>query len=189
MKKSVLLTIIMVLNLATISAQEFNIGAKAGLNLATLGGDFNNGKTRTSFHLGGMVEIPVLDAFSVQPELLYSSQGAKSTEFDEDVVKFDYLNIPIMAKYYVTEEISIEAGPQVGILLSAKTDIDGETDDIKDITKSTDFGFNLGLGYKMESGINFAARYYFGFNINDIPNDTDKITNGVFQISVGYFFN
>ncbi|RZJ55928.1 MAG: PorT family protein, partial [Flavobacterium sp.] len=35
-----------------------------------------------------------------------------------------YLNVPIMAKYYVIEKLSLEAGPQIGFLLSAKNQVD-----------------------------------------------------------------
>ncbi len=189
MKKLFVSIVITITGLMIINAQDIKVGAKAGLNLATLGGDFNNGKTRTSFHLGGMAEIPISDAFSVQPELLYSAQGAKSDVDDDEVVKLDYLSIPILGKFHATDELSIEAGPQVGLLLSAKADVDGQTDDLKDITKSTDLGLVLGLGYKLGNGVNIGARYYFGFDINDIPNDSDTIRNGVFQISVGYFIN
>ena len=54
---------------------------------------------------------------------------------------------------------------------------------------SIDFGLNFGLGYKLDSGLNFGARYNMGLsNINDTDDDDDTIKNGVFQISLGYFF-
>ena len=86
--------------------------------------------SKTSFHIGGVVEIPISDSFSVQPELLYSSQGAKAeSSFGGDVdFKLSYLNLPIMAKYYVAENFSLEAGPQVGLLLSAKVESDITTE-------------------------------------------------------------
>ncbi len=184
---------------------EFQLGAKAGLNFASLNGDLEDAKGRTSFHLGGMVEVPLTDKLSVQPELLFSSQGAK---FDSDALSLNYVNVPIMAKYYVTEEISIEAGPYVGFLLSANFKYETEDDDlnpntsgersntkasekqdVKDDIKSLDFGLNIGLGYKMPSGLNFAARYTLGLaNASDFENSTQEFKNGVFQLSVGYFF-
>jgi hypothetical protein len=95
-----------------------------------------------------------------------------------------------MAKYYVAEGFSIEAGPQVGFLMSAKAKAEGEEEDLKDFVKGIDFGFNLGLGYKMESGLNFAARYNLGLsNINDGEGSDDfKNQNSVMQVSVGYMF-
>ena len=60
-----------------------------------------------------MAEIPIANRFSFQPELLYSGQGSS--------VNLNYLNIPLMAKYNLTKEFSLEAGPQIGFLLSANT--------------------------------------------------------------------
>ena len=194
MKKLLLTAVFAVITIVSINAQEF--GAKAGVNFASLNGD-EDFDGRTSFFVGGVVEFEISESFSIQPELLYSSQGAKSSfseeGFDfETIIKLDYLNIPIMAKYYVTEAFSIEAGPQVGFLLSAKSEweADGESDseDIKDELSSIDFGLNFGLGYKLDSGLNFGARYNLGLsNVPDSGDDID-LKNGVFQIAVGYFF-
>ncbi len=194
MKNFLLTAVFAVITIVSINAQSF--GAKAGVNFASLNGD-EDFDGRTSFFVGAVVEFEISESFSLQPELLYSSQGAKSS-FSEDgfdfeaKYKLDYLNIPIMAKYYVTEGFSIEAGPQVGFLLSAKADYeeDGESDseDIKDDLSSVDFGLNFGLGYKLDSGLNFGARYNLGLsNVADSEGDID-IKNGVFQLSIGYFF-
>ena len=187
MKKLLLTAVFAVITIVSINAQEF--GAKAGVNFASLNGD-EDFDGRTSFFVGGAVEFEISESFSLQPELLYSSQGAKSSFSDEGdlTIKLDYLNIPIMAKYYVTEGLSIEAGPQVGFLLSAKAEFDSDSEDIKDELNSVDFGLNFGLGYKLDSGLNFGARYNLGLsNIPDSDGGGD-LKNGVFQISVGYFF-
>lgn len=175
--------------LSQIQAQDVQFGLKAGVNFATLNGDdvSEDFGAITSIHLGVVSEILISETFSFQPELLFSAQGIKDDEFDEKI-KLNYLNIPLMGKYYISEGFSLEAGPQIGLLLSAKSDIDGEEIDIKDSVKSIDFGLNLGLGYKMKSGLNLGARYNIGMsNIND-EDGLDSIKNGVFQISVGYMF-
>ena len=165
----------------TTNAQEVTFGAKGGLNLSTIVGDANNVSSIIGAHIGGMAEISLSEKFAVQPEVLFSMQGAKD---DFGTLNMNYINVPVMAKYFVTEEISLEAGPQVGVLMSSK--YDGE--DVKDFYSSTDFGFNFGAGYKMESGLNFSLRYNLGLsNINDDSNYTN--INAVMQASVGYFFN
>ena len=94
-----------------------------------------------------------------------------------------------MAKYYATEALSIEVGPQVGFLINSEEEFEGETFDTKDITSNVDFGLNFGLGYKLASGLNFSARYNLGLsNVDDSDFDVE-IKNSVFQFSVGYFFN
>ena len=81
--------------------------------------------------------------------------------------------------------MSLEAGPQIGFLLSAQK----ESTDVKNSFNTVDFGVNFGLGYKLDNGLNFGARYNLGLSdINNIDGFTDKNKNGVFQLSVGYFF-
>ncbi len=190
MKKLFLVAAIAVFGFTSVNAQEVTFGAKAGLNLASASGDETDDiKARTAFHVGVVAEIAISDVFSVQPDLLYSSQGAKADEGDGEI-KLDYINLPIMAKYYVAEGFSVEAGPQVGFLMSAKFDDGDNEEDIKDEMSGIDFGFNIGVGYKMESGLNFAARYNVGLsNVWDYEGSDDfSQKNSVIQVSVGYFF-
>ena len=176
-----------VFSFCCIYAQDVTFGAKGGINFSSLNGDDDDLDGKTSFHIGGVAEIPVSDVFSVQPELIFSSQGAKDGDIKFNV---SYLNIPIMAKYYVGEGISIEGGPQVGLLMDAKVKDDDTSVDVKDETKGVEFGIGIGAGYKVASGLNFALRYNVGLsNIVDEDDAGDfELKNGVFQVSVGFFF-
>ena len=196
MKKLLLLVAVATFGFSNLNAQDIKFGVKAGANLASLNGDLEDLKSKFSFHIGGVVEIPITDKFSFQPELLYSSQGA---EYDDGLdfggislnakINLDYLNIPLMAKYYVIENLGLEFGPLVGFLISAEEDYDGETEDLKYNLKSIYFGLAAGASYNLDFGLNFGLRYNLGLaNINDFEGDDDKISNGVLQISVGYMF-
>ena len=189
MKKCIVSAVLAALSLMLGHAQDVSFGARAGLNLSTLQPELTD--SRTSFHLGGVAEISLMDSFSIQPELLYSAHGAKDQNDidDNETFKVDYLTLPVLAKYYIIDGLSLEAGPQLGFLLSSKQEDNGETDDLKDVTKSTDFGLALGVGYKMENGLHFGLRYYLGSDVNDIDTDSEEFKNRVFQVSVGYFFN
>ena len=203
--KKIILTVAAVFAFGFANAQEFKFGAKTGLNVSTLTGDVEDVKSKIGFHIGGFAEIKFGEKFAIQPELLFSTQGAKSeyTEgfegFDvnvEENLKLNYINLPIMAKYFVTEKLNIQAGPQVGFLMSAKNDykasFGGESEseevDIKDETNSIDFGVNFGLGYDFTENIFVEARYNLG--LTDLPKeDSDfKAKNAVFQLSLGYKF-
>lgn len=225
MKKLLTCITISVFGFALLNAQDTDktiiFGAKAGVNFADITGDESDSfDGRTSFHFGAVVEIPISEKFSFQPELLYSDQGsAYEDRYSETVdgftitetakgdIKLGYLNVPLMAKYYVAEGFSIEAGPQIGLLISAKneynytytemhsegtfTDSESGEDDIKDSVKSIDFGVNFGVGYKLDSGLNFGARYNLG--LSDANDDSDYLgdssyKNSVIQVFVGYFF-
>lgn len=191
-------------------AQEIKYGAKVGLNVATLNGDVEDAKSLIGAHLGGFVEIKINEKFAFQPELLYSMQGAKSEysysepgySYSEDTkLKLGYLNVPLMAKYFATDKLFIEAGPQIGFLMSAKNEFKfsetfmGDTEsasgdvDVKDNLKSVDFGLNFGLGYEFTENVFASARYNVGLSdINDAEGSNVEIQNGVFQFSVGYKF-
>ena len=184
MKKLLFIAAIAVFGLTNTNAQDVKFGLKAGVNFATIAGDDSGGiDSRTAFHAGGMVEIMISDKFAFQPELLYSAQGFQVEGID---AKIDYLNVPLMAKFFVAEGFSLEVGPQVGFLVSAKVG----PEDVKDFVKGIDFGVNAGLGYQLDNGLNFSARYNLGLsNINDGEGSDDiKNQNGVFQISVGFLF-
>ncbi len=197
---------------------NITFGAKAGLNLANVSGDVKYNDMKAGFHIGAVAEMMINDKFAVQGELLYSTQGFKTestdsgigwSEKEESNTKLNYLAIPIMAKYYVTDKISLLAGPQISFLTGAEientytiVDVDpndpfdysiqsrSENLDIKEFTNSIDFGLNFGAEYKMENGLNFSLRYNLGLsNIIDVSGLPDEINNRVLQFSVGYFFN
>jgi hypothetical protein len=183
MKNFLLLAVVTVLGFANVNAQEIKFGAKGGLNFASISGDNTNGiDVVTSFNFGVVSEISISDKFSFQPELMYSGQGYS---FKENTIALSYLNIPLIGKYYLTKGLSVEAGPQIGFLLSAKN----EKTDVKDSFNTFDFGVNFGLGYKLDNGLNFGVRYNLGLtDINNLDDSSSKYKNGVFQLSVGYFF-
>ncbi len=169
----------------TSTSLDVTFGVKAGLNLATL--TVENTDVKAGYHVGAMAEIKLNDKFSIQPELLFSAQGTKYNEGNEDKNILSYINLPIMGKYYVTEGLSLEVGPQIGFLVNAETEFDGEYFDIEN-TNTIDFGVDFGLGYKLDSGLNFSARYNYG--LTNFNSDSDFVAkNSVFQFSVGYFFN
>jgi len=202
MKKVLMVATVAILAFTNVNAQEVKFGVKVGVNVASISGDdAENEEGRTSFHIGGVTEIMISENFSIQPELMYSSQGysfASSETFGgdtydyEETGKLDYINLPIMAKYYVAEGFSLEAGPQIGFLMSAKLESydseDGSySDDIKELLKDIDFGLGVGLGFKMDNGLNFAARYNIG--LSSISEDDEySIQNNVLQVSVGFMF-
>ncbi|QGK77039.1 porin family protein [Flavobacterium sp. SLB02] len=201
--KKVLLSAVAVMAFMSVSAQETRFGVKAGANLSTFTGDVDDAKSLVGFHVGGFAEIKLTDKFAIQPEILFSTQGSKQEGSDlfgsyENKVNVSYLNIPVMAKYYVAEKFSLEAGPQIGFLLSAKSKyeetVDGEKYsediDVKDGFESIDFGVNFGAGYDFTENLSVGLRYNLGLsNINkNEEGDNAKVKNSVFSLSVGYKF-
>jgi hypothetical protein len=175
----------------TASAQ-IQFGVKAGANFATLSGNGSEGATtKVDFHGGGFAHIPLVNSFFLQPELVYSRQGAKATS---DGVVFNinqnYLNIPVLAKYQHSSGLYGETGPQLGFLLAANVSAQGSSQDVKSSYKSTDFSWAFGVGYKiplMNAGID--ARYNLGLsNIAATEVSGYSVKNSVFQLGVFYMF-
>jgi hypothetical protein len=115
--KKLILTIVSILGFTLAIAQEFKYGLKAGLNLSNFLGDAEENFIKIGFQVGGFAEIKISNKFAVQAELLYSEQGAKdkfsenffSYSFKrEDVIKLNYLNLPVIAKFYATEKFYVE---------------------------------------------------------------------------------
>lgn len=203
MKRAYLL-FILIICMSEMKAQDFDFGLRGGVNFASIGGDDISGiDSRTSFQFGAIAEFPLSEKFSLQPELFYSGQGGESEESlfvegvnvnTETTIKLDYLSFPVFAKYYIVDNLSFEAGPQLSFLLDAEADqkaTDGintisDTTDISDDTKDIDFGLNFGFGYKLDNGLSISARYYQGLTSLD-EGDTD-VFNEVIQLSVAYFF-
>lgn len=179
MKKIVLLVIV-ALTATQINAQDLDLGIKAGANFST----FNDAKhldNKTGLQAGIFLGVKFNDKFAIQPELLYSQQGASSKFGDFDL---DYINVPIMLKYYLIGGLNVQAGPQFGFVINDKLP---NPDNIESKLKANDFDFSaaVGLGLDLPFGLRADARYNFG--ITDISDDFDG-KNGVFSVALGYSF-
>ena len=167
------------------NAQTF--GLKAGMNVASLS-NMSGSTSKISFYAGALMNAPLAQNFSIQPELLYNAKGAKESG-GSGTLNLDYLSVPVMFQYNALPNLYLEAGPEFSFLLSANMKGGGETVSIKDSTNSFDFGIGLGAGYFFTPQIGLTARYVAG--MTDIAKDNaggDKIKNNVFQVVLAYKF-
>ncbi|MDI6050685.1 MAG: porin family protein [Bacteroidota bacterium] len=195
--KKIILMVVMVFTFGFVNAQEkadMAFGVKGGLNISTITNadvDGVNTKSLVGFHVGFFGEFMISNKFAIQPEVLYSAQGTE-LEFEgiSGDLKLDYITIPVMAKYYVADAFSLELGPQIGFLVSAKAKSGGESEDVKDELKSTDVSLNFGAGYDITPNFMIGVRYSLGLTRlqDEIFPGEDESKNSVFQISVGYKF-
>lgn len=169
---------------------QVQFGVKAGANFSTLtGSGVSDAKISVGFQGGGLVSVPLFSTFTLQPEVLYSMQGAKGSESGTDfTLHQDYINVPVLFKYNHASGFFAATGPQIGFLVSAKVKGGGETEDVKDAYKSTDFSWAFALGYKIPSiNAGIDARYNLGItNIADAAGANVK--NSVFQVGLFYLF-
>ena len=191
--KKLLFIFMAVALVGTAKAQsEFSIGPKVGFNITNIS-HADGSKNKPSIFFGGFAQYKFNDKWAIQPELLYSRQGYRVKEDgDKAKLRMNYLNLPILAKYYIADGFSVEAGPQLGFLLNGKvkSDIDGVETKVKfKEGNGVDLSLAVGLGYEFNNGLLLSARYNFGLT-NAIDKDFVDTANKnhVFQVSVGWKF-
>ncbi len=171
---------------------QASLGIKGGVNFASL--DVTNAQAtwdgRTGYHIGAFALFKVT-AFAIQPELIFSQQGStvkfNGQDFDAN---FSYVNVPVIAKFYLPLGLNLQLGPQFGFLTSAESDFNpvnaqGGTD-LKEYYKNSDVSLGMGIGWDLPFKLTIDARYNLGLTeINDNASLT-ATKNQVFQLSLGY---
>jgi hypothetical protein len=189
----------------SVNAQVIKAGLKGGLNTSNIISNIDNTQLKLGFQAGGMISLDFIPKVSIQTEILYSLQG---TGFDTDSDDFSYrwdlhyLQVPVLAKIYLTDNLNIQVGPSFNFLLGASSagnldsgfdfldDLIGDftTGDIDDSFSNADIAAVLGIGYDINN-VTVALRYNLSLtNINDIENDDEKWRNQVINLSLGYYF-
>lgn len=172
-------------------AQKAHFGIKGGMNASSLNSTPANSdmQTKIGFNAGVLAHIHSHNSqWAVQPELYYSSEGAKSKANSDASINLGYLNLPILVQYMFDNGFRVEAGPQIGFLLNAKNKTGSSSTDVKDGYKSTAFSIPVGVGYLTRSGLGFDARYNFGIS-NIVDNSGPSVKSNVFQFGIFYQFS
>lgn len=182
--KKLLFSVLLTTCSAVSFSQSLNIGPKAGINVSNYSGGNINSDAKVGYHLGGLLNFGFGEIFSVQPEVLFSTQGAKVENLgSKKHFKVNYLNVPVMLKFRIANGFFIEAGPQVGFRISES--IPDQT--INDFAKGLDLSAGAGLGFQSDAGFGVQLRYVAGlskvgdFSAGDIDPD---FKNSVIQASV-----
>ncbi|MFN3756380.1 MAG: porin family protein [Flavobacterium sp.] len=180
MKKIILTTFSLVA--FTFSHAQSNVNTTSGLGFGVKGGvNFSNLYTEevddnnvlTSFHVGVFVTIPIVDFFGIQTEVLYSRKGAElayNNAFLTGTAQFrlNYIEVPVLLKFNITENFNIHAGPYVAYLIdadvvnkSSNANFDFEENLNNDDFNKFDYGLSAGLGFDFNS-FGIGARYNYG---------------------------
>ncbi len=188
MKKYLSVALAALLMTGAATAQKVNLGIKGGLNSFSLETDPDQDyKNRTNFNVGLLGHIHLGPQFGLQPEIVYSGQGGKINSGNLQT-KLGYINVPVNLQYMFDNGFRLQAGPQVGFLLSAKNEVGSDEVDVKDLYKTVDFGITAGLSYVHPStGFGVDARYNLG--LTDVTeNSLNEAKNRGFQVGVFYLF-
>lgn len=149
-------------------------GIKGGVNFSNLyTEDVEDNNMLTSFNAGVYASLPITSFLSIQPEVLYSRKGAElvyDNAFAEGTTKFqlNYIEVPVLLKINLTENLNIHAGPYFAYLIDAqvKNNSDGGVFDFEESYDNDDFnkfdmGLSGGIGFDFDS-FGIGARYNYG---------------------------
>ena len=195
---------------------QLTLKPTVGMNIASMTKTEGDSKVRVGIAAGVEAEYGITESFSLSAGLLYSMQGVKGNgSFDLDffdeyfnyvgdaeytgkaTVKLDYINIPILANYYVIPGLAIKAGIQPAFNVSKKVKFEGDViisgnkketvnvdKKIDDGVKAFQFAIPVGISYEYKNFV-LDARYNIG--VTKAFKYTDS-RHSVFQITLGYKF-
>ena len=168
-----------------------DLGVRGGVTQATFyGDDVASNDFRPGFTGGVFLNYQVNDAFSVQPEVLYSRRGAKnhfsettSPDLEDIRVRQDVIEMPVLLKLSApTAPVTpgLYVGPALGFI--TKSEVDGA--DADDSFTDVDFSGVVGgeIAYALNKGplseIAVDGRYNLGFtSLGDVGNFEDVSTS------------
>ena len=181
---------ILILSFSQGSAQGFHLGAKIGTNISQITGRSFDQGFQWGFSAGAFAELNFTSKWGIQPELLFNqTQTQTATNFNDVYeeginsrsVSLNYLSIPILLSYKIIPILSIQVGPQFGILMNTSQNI---TTNGVNAFKNGDFSMVGGAQVNL-GPIKLGARYIYGItDINDVTN-TDTWKNQNFQLYFG----
>ena len=204
MKKTMIALVCMLMAAGTAMAQKaFTYGPKVGVDYTHQWGKNINDESALSYQAGVFMEYRMNNRFAIAPEVVFAAHNRPKMEWqswwlDEyptrDITTTyhtNYINIPVMFKYYATSSLSIDLGPQFGFKVYDKYTDKWEEDGKK--MKATqnmyhrnfDFGLGLGATYNFNERVFVQLRYTLGL----VPLYKDgNARNGNAQLSIGYRF-
>jgi hypothetical protein len=188
--KILLIALIFTVSAISVSAQGFKLGIKGGADIHKIDGKAFKDQFSYGYHVGGFAQIGLSSKFGIQPEVLFSQVNVDTSEQFSEIydfnsvskVKLQYLKIPLLLNYSPNPFVTLQAGPQYGILLDNNSSL---VKNGKDAFTKGDFSMIGGLQLNI-SKIKIYGRYAVGLNnINDID-DQDKWKNQNIQLGVGF---
>jgi hypothetical protein len=198
MKRLVLILLCAVMGNALLAQSRFGYGPKVALNLSSVNLDdlkavSVDNKMRVGMAFGGFATYQVNDWMGLQAEVMYSIQGAK-LKFPTDAGKVNgklvanYINVPILAKFYPIDGMHIHLGPEVNFLVRKKLERDNTK--LEAEFHNVDFCIAVGVGYEFPFGMAIDLRYNIGMVdiLKKVDGEKIRSKNGVIQLGVGWRF-
>ena len=119
---------------------------------------------------------------SVSAALMYTQQGWETKVNGKTYTqKLDYINIPVLANFYVAKGFALKIGLQPGFLVSA---------DDKSSFESFNLSMPIGLSYEFKNGITLDLRGTPGLTAVNKNSTSDwKLRSDCSTLTIGYKFS
>lgn len=190
MKKMMMIAALMLMSVGAFAQRPvggLTIKPMVGMTLTTITG--GNADMKVGLAAGAEVEYVLAEKFALTGGLIYSMQGCKYSEGGTtQTTSLDYINVPILANYYIIPGLAVKAGLQPGFKVRGKwkTEANGQsTEGDFNGGKSFDLSIPFGISYEFSDFV-IDGRYQLG--LTDTSNGGSS-KNSVFMISVGYKFD
>jgi len=192
MKRLMIVAVMMAMTIATSAQNEedqFTVKPMVGMNIANITNI--DGSSRLGLAIGAEMEYGLSSRFGITAGLLYSMQGEEQEldyRYVDGKLKYNlgYLNVPILANFYVMPGLAIKAGLQPGFCVDKKFKASAEgvslDQDISGV-QTVDLSIPVGVSYEVNRFV-VEARYNWG--LTNIFDDNTSYRNSVFMISLGY---
>ena len=193
MKARLPLLFVAMILMTQVSIAQFRVGGKAGVNITKVKGEAFRDEFQYGYHLGGFAEIGVGDKWAIQPEVLFNQYQTRVDSSFKNIysnaldfsnyqdVKLNYLSIPVLLNYKVGSLLTLQAGPQVGILVDQSKNL---LQNGREAFSTGDFSM-LGGAIINLGKLRLSGRYFVGLNNISEISDKEKWNNEGFQLSVG----
>lgn len=211
MKKFIIVSLLAIVSLPLLAQTSVGLKVGGALSNQTDGGVFLSADNEQKVtYLGGIfVTVPLSNAFSLQPEVLYVNKGFQTTSSGSITPRYNlhYLSIPIMLQYHVLDKLTVALGPEVNYLIDATSNINlvslfsGSPSPIErqlSSYKDLDLAVNVGIGYLLSDKFSVGLRYNMGlydtskdFMITLRSQEEPVVISGptynrTLQLSIGY---
>ena len=148
------------------AAQRAGLGMKGGFTYGRLVSGTRPSTDVPGAVIGFHAPMRIANRFELQPELQAAALGSGLGMADggNRTLRMLYLHMPVMGKYFMGNTFNLQAGPQLGLLLSAQQAVEDGTLDVSEQFDKLDIGANLGVGLDFPSGVDIGLRFCYGIS-------------------------
>lgn len=169
MKKSIIVALFLGSTLG-IQAQSMDFGLTAGYLNASIrvkADGISLSDSESGFYVGAVADFGITENFHIQPELAYASVNEGEAIF-----------LPVVGKFYVTDKLNLQAGPQFVFSL----------EDLPEDFSAVEIDLAAGLGFDITEHFFVEGRYSFQLNNSYTGSEDVTIKGNYLNLGIGYTF-